>query len=91
MALHVPPERWAEIPSHPATVPEWRRRLGGGAGAIVAVQGAINRGQLRRGADDRYTLTTHGARLWPDDAGANSRAAGAGGDGGRAAGVAESR
>lgn len=56
MALHVPPERWDAAPSHPATVQEWRWRLGGGPGAVLAVQGAINRGHLRRGADGRYTL-----------------------------------
>lgn len=46
--LHVPPERWTAIDTRPADLSTWRDRLGGGPGAFLAVQGAINRGRLHR-------------------------------------------
>ena len=45
-ALYVPPERWSAIDTTPASIDAWIARLGGGAGGVLAMQGALNRGEL---------------------------------------------
>lgn len=56
--LYVGPDRWALGDTSPATLAEWRARLGGGMGARMAVQGAVNRGRLHRTPSGRWALAT---------------------------------
>lgn len=49
---------WQRAPATPAVQSEWVSRLGGGAPAVLAVRGAIGRGELRPLGDGRLALTT---------------------------------
>lgn len=57
---YVGPQTWASLTeTGPATVEEWRRRLGGGGPATLAVLGAMRRG--RAGAGDGRARLVEGS------------------------------
>lgn len=63
---HVPPERWARIETTPAVERVWAERLGGFPAGLLAVCGAVGRGELRDGGGGVLHLTDAGrAALCP--------------------------
>lgn len=44
--LHVTPDRWQTIEQTPTTLHGWIARLGDSSAAVLAAQGAVNRGEL---------------------------------------------
>ncbi len=66
MSRHVPPERWAQIEQTPTTQEGWVARLGGPPGGLLAVCGALLRGELVQRPDGLLAMPEANGQLGLD-------------------------
>lgn len=60
VCVFVPPERWERIETTPATERVWAERLGGPPAGVLAVAGAVGRGELEKREDGLLHMTSEG-------------------------------